>query len=149
VEFGLVMPVFLVLLVGILELGSYINQLNMLEKALRAGAMYAARTNDLESGSSLSSGTVTATEYMVANGDPSGSNNFILGGWNDCVSIGDCLTITVNSRDGDEGGTSITINVIKLFAQVPYDPVLEGGLSLIGLGDLTLEAAHEQAWIGS
>ena len=45
VEFGMVFPIFLVMLMGTLEFGNYLNQLTMLEKAVRAGGMYASRTD--------------------------------------------------------------------------------------------------------
>ncbi len=153
VEFGLVMPLFIILLIGTLEIGNYINQASMLEKGLRAGAMYAARANDLKVGTTLAGGTITATENMVVTGDPTDRStaNFVLGGWADCdpTPITSCLTITVDTRTGTEGATTVKVKVIKLRATVPYDPILEGALSLIGLSDLTMDANHEQAWIGS
>ena len=61
----------------------------------------------------------------------------------------DKLCISVMTRTGSEDGTNVSIDVIKLFATVPYDPVLSSGLGFIGFNDLIMEVNHEQAWIGS
>ena len=62
--------------------------------------------------------------------------------------------ISVNSRTGNEGGTSVTVKVIKLVARVPYDPILSNVISIIPewavrTNLFTMQANVEQAWIGN
>ena len=142
-------PIFLVMFFGLLELGNYINQITMLEKSLRAGAMYAARATS--SADVTTSPVKEELANMVVKGRPTDTGNDILGGWSTCGSTPytSCLNVTVNPRTGSENGTSVTVDVIKLFATVPYDPVLPGGPGFFGFSSLTMKVNHEQAWIGS
>lgn len=152
VEFALVLPIFLAMLFGALELGNYMNQMSLLEKGLRAGAMYAARSEDLDGGSlTLSSATEDAVAELTARGTLDNSGNFVPPGWSDCGSVpySSCLTITPLNRTGSENGQNVSITVVKLNASVPYAPLFPGGLPFFGFTTMTLSAHHEQAWIGS
>ncbi len=146
VEFGLAAPLFIVLSVGTLEFGYYLHQADTLEKSLRAGAMYAARTGVSDALSGYSSSTKTKIENMVKTGDTAGSGNLLLAGWNGCSN---CLDISVINRTVTENSTDANVNVIKLKATVPYVPVVPGALGLVGFGNLRMQLSHEQAFIGS
>lgn len=158
VEFGMLFPVFLVVMLGMLEFGNYLNQMTMLEKAVRAGGMYASR-QDSEPADETDLDQ-TAITNIVMTGDPNDSTTFILQGWDDskypssgisnfCGAQKLCIDVVSRSGTDPVSGTSETVNVIKLYAVVPYDPIALGALELLGFSGLTMKANHEQAWIGS
>ena len=157
VEFGMVFPIFLVVLLGMLEFGNYLNQRTMLEKGLRAGAVYAARTDTAVT--AVGDLDTTAITNIVMTGDPTNSTDYILQGWDDskyaaetnkvcAAAIKLCIQV-IQKTDPIVGGGNETYFVIKLFATVPYDSLMSGALDIIGIGGLTMNANHEQAWIGS
>jgi Flp pilus assembly protein TadG len=136
-EFALLLPFLLLLLVGIYEFGSYLAQASSLEKSLRSGAMFAAR-----SALPLSSQQLTQIGNIVRTGDPSGQQPARISGWSDGSA-----TLTVTTRAHSVGSESVEL--IRLEASVPYEPLMEGFLSSLGFSDLRMRAAHEQAHVGS
>lgn len=146
IEFGLAAPLFILLSVGLLEFGNYLHQADTLEKSLRAGGMYAARSSLDTGGTSFPVLTEQEIENIIKTGDKDGSGALLLGGWQGCAA---CLSISVVNRNVTENGTSVAVNVIELVATVPYDPVVPGALLLIGFDDLRLSFQHEQVHFGN
>lgn len=143
VEFALYLPVLLVMLVGVTELGYAISQSVMLEKSLRSGALYAARSS-----LPLSAATETAVKNVVKTGDPDGTGNYLVSGWS---NGGATLTVSVSNYTltADTsvlGGNQLP--VITITASVPYQPLLGDALTVFGLNAITLSLTHEQAHIG-
>ena len=138
VEFGLLLPILMVLLVGIAELGRYLGQAEAVEKGLRAGAMYAARQSLPLSGTAK-----TEIENLVKTGTRDGSGIYLAAGWNESGAKVD-ITATNNSTTD---GTAVT--VIELTANVPYDELLPGMLGFFGILPLNISMSHEQVHIGA
>ena len=116
VEFGMVFPIFLLMMMGTLEFGNYLNQLAMLENAVRAGGMYASRTDAVVD--DVGDLNTTAIQNIVMTGDPTNSTDFILQGWSNsysdptndvCATPSQKLCIQVVSRTGTEGTTTENI----------------------------------------
>lgn len=142
VEFALLLPMLLVLLVGIAEVGRYLGQAEAVEKGLRAGAMFAARQT-LTSGV-LSNAAETTIKNLVERGTLDTSGAYLADGWGES---GADLTITVTSTAS--GVTGLTVNVIELTAEVPYDEMLPGMLAFVGISSLSLTMSHEQVHVGT
>lgn len=144
VEFALVLPLFLLILVGVVELGSLLSEIVAVEKGLRAGAMIAARSPTLPLGSA---GAITETQVknVAMYGNPSGTGNPRVEGWTNPA------TITITPRIEIINGLSVT--VFRLDATVPYTPVVPGLFDGMFFFDFTqnfsLRAVHDQGYIGS
>lgn len=144
VEFALVMPLFLLLIIGIVEMGSLLSEITAVEKGLRAGAMLAARSPVLPIGSAGAI-SVTQIKNVAMYGNPSGTGNPRVEGWTDLS------TITFTPRNETINGLVVT--VFRLDAIVPYIPVVPGLFDGFLFFDFTknfsLRAVHDQGYIGS
>lgn len=143
VEFALYLPVLLIMLVGVTEIGYAISQSVMLEKSLRSGALYAARST-----LPLSASAETAVKNVVRTGDPDGTTGYVISGWADA---GATLSVTVSNYTLASDASVLGSNqlpVITITASVPYQPLLGNALTVFGLNDITLTLSHEQAHIG-
>ena len=139
VEFALVLPLLLLLLAGITEIGRAYYQANAVEKGLRAGALFAGR-NDFP----LTAQVRTMVANLVKTGTLDGSGPYLVSGWADVnadLNIDDTLTFPVDA--------TTTIPVVRVTATVPFDPLIPGMLTLVGLGDVTIQLSHEQAYVGN
>lgn len=145
IEFGLAAPLFILLAVGLLEFGNYLHQADTLEKSLRAGGMYAARSDFVSGGGDFPAQTKQEIENIIKTGDKDGSGRLLLGGWQGCTN---CLAIGVVNRNVTENGHSATVDVVELVATVPYDPVVPGSLLLIGVSNLRMSFKHDQVHFG-
>jgi Flp pilus assembly protein TadG len=142
VEFGLMLPMLMILLVCIVELGRFLAQGEAVEKGLRAGAMYAAR-QDLP----LTGTVIAEIQNMVRTGttDCVAVDCYLTPGWGE---VGAKVDPPVFTQETLPDGTT-TVSVIKLTATVPYDELLPGILGFFGLGELSLTMSHEQVHIGA
>ena len=138
VEFALVLPLLLLLFAGISEIGRAYYQANAVEKGLRAGALFAGRN-----GFPLTAQVRTMVANLVKTGTLDGSGPYLVSGWADVnagLNIDDTLTFSVDA--------TTTIPVVRVTATVPLDPLMPGMLALVGLGDVTIQLSHEQAYVG-
>ena len=138
VEFALVLPLLLLLLTGITEIGRAYYQANAVEKGLRAGALFAGRNSF-----PLTAQVRTMVTNLVKTGTLDGSCPYLVSGWADVnadLNIDDTLTFPVDA--------TTTIPVVRVTATVPFDPLIPGMLTLVGLGDVTIQLSHEQAYVG-
>ncbi len=135
-EFGLIVPILMLAVGGVTELGSYFQQVGSVEKGLRSAATYAARA-DLP----FTNATLNTIEKIARTGEINGTTD-VVEGWSDNASD---LTVTVT--DVNSGGT--TVPVIRLQATLPYTPIVPIIDELVVLRGLTITASHEQAHIGS
>ena len=136
VEFAFVLPIFLSITVGTVEFGRAIFQANAVDKGVRAGALYAARSPQ-----PLSAATIATAENLVRTGTLDGSGPFLATGW---ARAGASVTITTSSF---AVGTE-SLPVIRVAASVPYDPLLPNMNPLAGLTAFNIKANHEQAYVG-
>ena len=139
VEFALVLPLLLLLLAGMTEIGRAYYQANAVEKGLRAGALFAGRNSF-----PLTTQVRTMVANLVKTGTLDGSGPYLVSGWADVnadLNIDDTLTFPVDA--------TTTIPVVRVTATVPFDPLIPGMLTLVGLGDVTIQLSHEQAYVGN
>jgi len=136
-EFAFVIPVWLLLMTGMLEVGRAYFQANALDKAVRAGATYAAR-NSIP----LSSGVKTEAENIIKTGTKDGSGGYLVSGWG---VTGSSLAITTSDFAIDE---TTSVGVVRVVASVPFDSVLPGMSTFVGLDNFTIQSTHEQAYVG-
>ncbi len=136
-EFAFVIPVWLLLMTGMLEVGRAYFQANALDKAVRAGATYAAR-NTIP----LSNAVKTEAENIIKTGNKDGNGGYLVSGWG---VTGSSLAITTSDYAIDE---TSSVGVIRVVASVPFDAVLPGMGSFVGLDNFTIQSTHEQAYVG-
>lgn len=137
IEFALALPVMLLMASGFIEIGRAYIQADTVSKSLRAAAEFAAR-NDVP----LSAAAWASTENLVRTGTVDGSGALLVPGF---AKTGASVTLTLGSHDPGTGA----VPIIRLTARVPYDPILTGLMTFVGLGDTTIEASHEQAYLGT
>ena len=136
IEFAVFIPVLLMLLIGLTEVGRAHYQAAAVEKGLRAGALYASR-NPFP----LSPTTLTAVKNLVKTGNLQGSLPYLVPGWADSGASVAIAPLTV-----DVDGNPLT--VVRLTAAVPYDPLVPGFGMVFGLNNYEIKLSHEQAYIG-
>jgi Flp pilus assembly protein TadG len=135
VEFALMLPVFLLVTAGMIDLGRALYQTNAVEKGLRAGAMYAARNSY-----PLTLAQKTETENIVKKGNRAGTGKYLVEGWSDPTSLN--ISTTTEVVDGTP------VPIYHFDAAVPFDPLLPGLLTALNLDDIKITLSHEQAYIG-
>ena len=135
-EFAFFLPILLVLAGGIFDVGRALYQAETVDKALRDGAIYAAHLAD-----PFSATAETAVENLVKTGNPDGTGDYLVSGFADASA-----SVSVTSLSYDLDGTSLP--VIKVSAQVPFDPLFPVLFSLFDPSLFTIRLSHEQAYIG-
>lgn len=136
VEFALVMPMLLAMVLGVTEIGRLVAQADAVEKSLRSAAVFAARSE-----LPLDSATITTIENLVRTGTPDGTGDALVPGWDESGAdvIVEPRTVSVDGED---------VDVIRLTAVVPFVPLMPGLLHIVGLDDLTIRTSHDQTYIG-
>jgi Flp pilus assembly protein TadG len=132
VEMALLMPILLVILAGITEVGYAFYQASTLERGLRAGATYAARA-DLP----LSAAAITTTENLVKTASMNDTLAVSASNWNEA---GAEFNISVSDRDVG----SVTVSVIRLEARLPFSPLSANLWNMLGIDSEFIEVSHEQ-----
>lgn len=134
VEFALIMPIFLMIIAIVLELGLALHQENTLEKSIMAATGIASR-----SGYPINSATSIRVNNMAKTGNVNGGS-YLMPGWGDA---GSSLSITTSTYNLN--GT--TVPYVRVDATVPYQPLLPGLLDFLGFNNFNLSAAHEEVFI--
>ena len=136
VEFALLFPITIIAGFGLLEIARMIIQTNTVTKGLRAGALYAAHASF-----PLSATTLQNVDNIARTGTLDGTGAFLVDTWSDASAA---LTVTTSTVTID--GESVP--VVNMSASVPFDNMVPGLESIIGLGTLTITAEHQQVYIG-
>lgn len=137
VEFAFVLPLLLILTGGIFDTGRALYQAQTLDKAIRAGAVYAAHLDD-----PLSVTAKTAITNIVKTGNPQGTGAYLVSGFDKPTS-----NVDIKELSYDLSGTGLP--VIQVSASVPFDPVFPILSGLFDPSTFTISLSHEQAYIGS
>jgi len=152
VEMVLVTPLLLILLFGSVELGNFFLSEHALVKAVRDGAVYAAR-NEIDnfdcSSDTINPTVVSNTETLIRTGTLSGGTDR-LPNWDDADAAINVTMVCVTQVTND--GADVTLSgiytannglvpVITVNATVPYQPVL-GSFGFSGI-DLNLNASQQ------
>ena len=136
VEFGLILPVLLLLFSGLTEYGRAYFQANAIEKGLRAATIYASRAS-----TPLSAADAVIAENILKTGTADGTGPLLVSGWGKPGA-----GISITSTNFDLEGTLIP--VIKIEASVPFDPIIPGLATMVGLGGMIISLSHEQPYVG-
>jgi Flp pilus assembly protein TadG len=136
VEFAVMLPMLMALLAVVAELANYLAAGEAVEKGLRAGAMYAARSN-----LPLSSTATTNIQNLVKRGSLNATDPYLTDSWTNGGSI------TAAETTGSANGQ--TIDVITVQASVTYEELMPGVLDFLSLGPLTIRLDHAQAYVGN
>ena len=136
IEFALVVPMLLSLVLGVVEVGRLVVQADAVEKSLRSAAVFAARSE-----LPLDAAALTTIRNLVRTGTPDGTGDIIVPGWGEAGA-----DVLVEPRTETVGGEDI--DVIRLTAVVPFTPLVPQLLHAIGLEDLTIRTSHDQTYMG-
>lgn len=114
VELTVVLPVFLLLLLGVGELGRALYQYNALTKAVRDGAIYAGQhaISDSTGVIDLTGTLVSATKNLVVYGSPAAGTTPLLDG----LTVGN---ITVTTTDATHVQVSASYTYSPIFTAIP------------------------------
>ena len=137
IEFALALPVMLLMASGFIEIGRAFAQADAVEKSVRGAAEFAAR-NEFP----LTAAAHVQIENLVRTGTLDGTGAVLVDGFS-----GSNATITVTTTTFDPG--SGPVPVVHLSARVPYTPILSGLMSMVGIDTFSIEASHEQPYLGS
>lgn len=155
VEFALALPIFVLLLLGVAEVGRAIHHYHIINKALRDSTRYLGRVPvtcpavGTAAGSVDNVGHQTTATNLAMTGSLNGGSDLI-NYWTDPTTI----TIEVDCLDNSAGanlcGTEACagnpiLPVVRMRADVVYQDL--GFLSVFGLGQLTFNADHEEVSI--
>ncbi|HEV7372392.1 TadE/TadG family type IV pilus assembly protein [Arenibaculum sp.] len=135
-EFGLVAPLLFLMLAGFLEIGRAYVQAEAIEKGLRAGVLYSAR-----SGEPASEGVLGTAFNLVRTGTLDGAGPLLASNWARPEA-----RLTASFATAPVGQSSVP--VVRFTAEVPFDPMVPGLVALAGVAGFTLTLSHEQAYVG-
>lgn len=137
VEFAVALPIILMLMMGITELGRYFLQANSIERGLRTAALYLARANLPFVGAE-----VDVAENLARTGTVEGTGPLLAPGWANAEAT---LQITARSFQLD---AKESLPVIRVEAMVPFAPMMPGLMNLFGFDSQAIRLYHEQVYIG-
>ena len=141
IEFGLTLPFLALMLAGTVEFGRLIQQKTIVEKAVHAAALLAARST-----LPLDAAQITVIENVIQTGAVDGTDPFLVAGWADVsatIDIDDTSTVF-----NDASGV-VDLPVIIITVSVPFDPIMPGLMANFGFNNLSVAVTHEQAYLGS
>lgn len=137
VEFAIMLPVLMLLVSGMVEVGRAYWQAIAVQKGVRAGALFAARAD-----TPLSALDKQRAENLVRTGSVDGTGDYLVSGFGKAGANIDIATTGVFAVG------SQTLPVIRVTAQVPFDPVFPNLFQFLGFGTHVITASHEQAYVG-
>ncbi len=145
VELAMMLPVILLLILLFLEAGRVYSQMNMMERGVRSGALFAAR-HDFP----LSDAVKTDVENLVKRGTTDSSAPYLVEGWHEAGATYQLLV-------SDFAIGTETVPVVRVAATVPFEPLMPGLANLIRIllnqagADLgeswTIRVSHDQSQI--
>jgi Flp pilus assembly protein TadG len=137
VEAAILVPMFMIIVAGSVEVARAYQQANAVEKGLRAGALFLARAEDPDDSAAQASAI-----NLVRTGLLDGIGEYLAPGWSDTGS-----SVTASVRSFSLGNNDST-DVIRIEAALVYTPLLPQFAQLFGLDNLTIRMSHEQAYVG-
>ena len=138
IEFAIALPLLLLVMTGVLEVGRVFYQAHMVERGLRAAALYAAR-NDWP----LSQNAQTTVENLAKKANADGTGHYVASGWADGSANLEVDLTNTYVVDGNP------IPIIRLTADIPFEPMLPGLLEVVGFETYRIKLRHEQAYVGN
>lgn len=150
-EMALVMPLMMVMLGGVLEMGRALHHHHVLETSVRDATRYLSRVPDVGQPSETpcgapGAGTAAETARQLAMyGTTLAGTPPLLVYWNDTQPQEVCIRTETRSLT-DEAGETFDVTVVRMDVAVNYEDF--GLLGLIGLDAMSLRAAHEEIHVG-
>jgi Flp pilus assembly protein TadG len=136
VELAFILPIFLLILLIVVESARVYYQASVIERGLRAGVLFAARSEQ-----PLSADALTKVENLVKRGATVSSEPYLVEGWE--VAGADYALTTSNY---DLSGTPVP--VIRVVATVPFDALFPDLLTFFGLDQtMRIQLSHEQSYV--
>jgi Flp pilus assembly protein TadG len=130
-EFAMVVPVLLLFLLGMIDVGRFMWTLNEAEKATQMGVRYAVVSDPI---ASVLSTDFTASPYNVAGGDPVPTAAF---GTATCTSTGTTCTVT-GTASGVNGRNPTAFTQLVTWMHNFYSPIQASNVTVtyknVGLG---------------
>lgn len=154
IEFALMIPLLMLLLFGVTEIGRALYQQNTLYKALAVGARYLARTDGLMDTSNC------ATTAKYDNGSGSGTlyeaKNLIVCGQRTCDGIDPIIpNLTADNIDINapvltpyDLTLGLSACVIHIEAHAPFEGIFGTGIPMTNIGAFEIWAETEERYIG-
>ena len=142
VEFTLAAPLLILLMCGLAEFSNALRQYHIMEKGVRDAGRYVARVP--MTGCAINAQAVSEAQNLALTGLTSGGSP-LLPSWNRPATVTVAVAACVDNGGGAYRGRGQMV-LIEMTARAPYADL--GLLSVIGLGSITLEVAHQQLWIG-
>ena len=155
VEFAIVLPLLIMLLFGITELGRALFQQNSLYKSVSSGARYLARINDVlaidDDGNCTTTGawpdatSLTAAENLIIYGTLAGGGVPLIPNLDDSGAI----TIAVDSRPLIKTDETVATCVITVNAEAAFAGIFgEIVIPFTPLEPFAIRAETEERYIG-
>ena len=135
VEMAVISPLLVLMLAGMLEIGMMFYKASALERGLRAGATYAARSEI-----PMTADTKSKVGNLIKTASMDGGLGVIANNWSE---TGATYSVTVVSRNVG----SLTVPVVRLQASVPYSAAVQQMADYLGMTSGTITVTHEQAFI--
>ena len=133
VETALAMPMLLILMAGIIDVGRGLYQASAVEKGLRMGALFLARS-DLP----ITQATLDDATALIKTG---GTSYYLVSGWAEAGA-----DVQITTQNFLVGGT--VVPVFELRATVPFDPLFTDLIPGLDLSTYMIRLTHEQAYVG-
>lgn len=152
-EMALVLPLLLLMLGGVIELGRALHHHHVLETSVRDAVRYLSKVPDVGQAAATPCATTAGTAADTARYIAMYGTSRLMQGvppllpyWTEAAPQEVCITGPAPRTLTDATGQTFTTDVIRMEVTVTYEDL--GLMGLIGLRDLTLRAAHEQIHIG-
>jgi hypothetical protein len=147
VEFTLMAPALLALMVGLAEFGGALRQHHVMAKGVRDAARYLAR---VEPGGCPPAGATWGTavgraQALAVTGTFDASATPLLPGWTDLSSV--TVNVTCVDNSGEIWRGDVSIPIVEVTASAPYQDI--GALSFLGLAAPTITVSHTQMSVGA
>ena len=139
-EAAIVLPVFLLLVGGVLEFGFFFYQQQLVASGIRDGARYLALTDNPRN-----EGNQSRAINVAVYGDPTGGATPRVEGW-----APDNVAVAITSVGDDEAfhsGTTIPVVTVSTNFTDPYLTPLSF-LRLIGMKMPAINISHQERWVG-
>ena len=127
IEFALILPILMVLLLATAEIGRAFYQYNTLTKSIRDGARHLS-DNSLNGAGVIEFGgtTSTAVKNLIVFGNSAGSGDALLEGF----STSDIMITTIDSKH------------LKVSASFSYTPIIAAGIPSFGTDSTTWDTNY-------
>ena len=139
VETAIVLPLIMLLLFGLIEMGRALHQQHILAKTVRDAARYLARVPLAcpASGDPNWATALSTAQHLAATGQLTGGTALVSGWTEASFSVADPACQNWSGR---------AVQMITVSADVPYQDL--GLLGYLGVGPVRLAASHQQVHIG-